>query len=61
MQREKTLDKLKKEVDVWGYHIIADRIGIHFVTLWRIVNEKYKFGGSANTWDAIFRYYKIKT
>jgi hypothetical protein len=58
MNREKSLEKLKKEVSVWGYHKIADRIGINFVTLWRIVNEKYKFGGSATTWDAIFRYYK---
>ena len=34
---------------------IAPRIGIPIVTLWRLVNGKYR--GSAATWDAVYRYY----
>jgi hypothetical protein len=58
MERKKAIEKLTKEVSVWGYHTIADRIGINYVTLFRIVKGKQKYGGNVMTWDKIFSYYK---
>jgi predicted transcriptional regulator len=58
MNREKTLQKLIKEASGSGYIKLANRIGINYVTLFRIVKGKCKNGGSAISWDAIFRYYK---
>lgn len=55
MIREKTLKKLKQEAAGSGYVRLSARIGISMVTLWRIVNDKFK--GNATTWDAIFKYY----
>ena len=56
MIRENALDKLKKEATGRGQVTrLAKRIGIPIVTLWRLVNGKFK--GSAETWDAIYRYY----
>jgi len=57
MIRENILEKLKKEAAGRGQVTrLAKRIGIPIVTLWRLVNDKFK--GSAETWDAIFKYYR---
>jgi len=56
MIRENILEKLKKEAAGRGQVTrLAKRIGIPIVTLWRLVNGKYR--GSAATWDAVYRYY----
>ena len=57
MNRQKVLEKLQKEVAGAGYHKLSKRIKINYITLWRIANKVSKNGGSAKTWDAIFKYY----
>ncbi len=55
MIREKILERLKKEAEGARLIPLAKQIGIPYVTLWRIINNKSK--GSADTWDIIFNYY----
>jgi predicted transcriptional regulator len=57
MERDKILEKLKKEAAGRGQVTrLAKRIGIPIVTLWRITESKFK--GSIDTWDKIFKYYR---
>lgn len=54
--REKILERLRAESKGAKLIPLAQRIGIHYTTLWRIVRGFS--GGSANVWDKIFSYYK---
>lgn len=56
MIREKILERLKKEAEGARLVPLAKSIGIHYVTLWRILNNKSK--GNIANWDKIFTYYK---
>ena len=50
------LDRLKKESEATkSYKKMADRVGVNFVTLWRVVNDKSP--GDINFWDKVFEYY----
>jgi len=53
--REKLLKKLKQECRVTSIYRVAKRLGIKYITLWRIVNDKSP--GSIRIWDLIFKYY----
>jgi hypothetical protein len=56
MNRNKYIDRLKKESEKLTYTQLAAKIGVHYVTLWRVI--KGKSPGSLNFWDAVFAYYK---
>jgi predicted transcriptional regulator len=55
MIREKILTRLQKEAEGSRIIPLAKRIGINYVSLWRIVKGKTK--GSSDNWDRIFHYY----
>ena len=56
MNRQKYLDKLKMESKKHTYTEMAGKVGVHYVTLWRVI--KGKSHGSLNFWDKVFAYYK---
>lgn len=56
MNRQKYLDKLKKESEKLTYTKLAAKVGVHYVTLWRVI--KGKSPGDLKFWDAIFAHYK---
>jgi len=54
--RKEILERLRSEREGSRLKPLAERIGLSYVTLWRILNGK-TFGSTTN-WDKIFNYYK---
>jgi molybdenum-dependent DNA-binding transcriptional regulator ModE len=54
--REKYLKKIRSEVKAHSVPKVAEKIGISYISLWRMLNGT-NTGGTA-IWDKIFAYYK---
>ncbi len=55
MNRKKLLTKLRKEAKKQTYQELSKKIGVYYVTLWRVMNGKSE--GSIAFWEKIIKYF----
>jgi len=54
--RQIIFQRLKKEAEATkSYQKLADRIGVNYVTLWRVIASESN--GNIRFWDKVFEYY----
>jgi predicted transcriptional regulator len=58
MNRKYYLVKLNKAIQKYTYQELAKKIGVHYVTLWKVINGKSI--GNIIFWDKVFMYYNPK-
>jgi molybdenum-dependent DNA-binding transcriptional regulator ModE len=54
--RERYLKKIKQEIRAHSIPKVAKKIGVSYISLWRILNGTNT--GGTKIWDKIFEYYK---